>query len=416
MKVLVLGAGVVGVTAAYYLARAGHEVTVIERRPGPGLETSFANGGQVVPSHAEPWAGPGTPRDILRWLGRADAPLLFRLKADPRFWAWGLRFLRNCTAARARRNTEANLRLGLYSLAALRELRAETGLRYDEAAGGSLHLFRDAAAFEAAARHAEEMTALGCPQEAVDRRRCVEIEPALAPTSERLAGGIHCPVDEIGDAFKFTQGLARLAEGLGVRFRYGVTLKGLERAGGAVAAAVTDAGRLAADAYVLALGSYSAPAARRIGLRLPVYPVKGYSLTAPITEPRRAPAIGLSDAERRVVLVPLGTRLRVAGTAEIAGYDTRPDPARSAAVLAAAREILPQAADYARAEPWCGLRPVTPDGVPMLGRTRLANLFLDTGHGTLGWTHACGSGRVVADLVSGRAPGIDLTGLTLERF
>ena len=416
MKVLVLGAGVIGVTAAYYLARDGHQVTVLERRDGSGLETSFANGGQVVPSHAEAWAGPDTPRLMLRWLGRADAPLLFRLKADPHMWRWGLRFLANCSAARFRRHTARNLRLGFHSLAALAALRDETGIEYDRAAGGSLHIFRDARSFDAAATHAETMRELGCPQEVVDRPRALEIEPALAASEDGIAGGIYCPVDEIGDAYKFTVGLERIAAGLGVEFRYGVGFLGFQRAGAAIGHAETDSGPMEADAFVLALGSFSATHARRLGLDLPVYPIKGYSVTIPITDPAAAPRIGLADDSRRLVLSPLGNRLRAAGTAEIAGFDNRPNPVRGGAILDAARAMFPGAGDYGKAEHWSGLRPTTPDNVPVLGRTRYANLYLNTGHGTLGWTHACGSGRIIADLIAGRDPGIDLDGLTIDRF
>lgn len=416
MKVLVLGAGVIGVTTAYYLAKDGHEVTVLDRQDGSGLETSFANGGQVVPSHAEAWAGPGAPRLMLRWLGRADAPLLFRLKADPHMWRWGLRFLANCTDARFRRHTARNLRLGFHSLEALAALRAETGIEYDQAAGGSLHIFRDARSFDGAAAHAETMRELGCPQEVVDRPRALEIEPALAASNEGVAGAIYCPKDEIGDAHKFTTELARIAAGLGVEFRYGVTFQGFRRAGAAVSHAESDSGPMEADAFVLALGSFSARPARRLGLDLPVYPIKGYSVTVPITDPAAAPRIGLADDSRRLVISPLGGKLRVAGTAEIAGFDNRPNPVRGGAILDAARAMFPGAADYGEAEHWSGLRPTTPDSVPILGGTRYANLYLNTGHGTLGWTHACGSGRVTADVIAGRDPDIDLDGLTIDRF
>lgn len=416
MKVLVLGAGVIGVSTAYYLAKSGHEVTVLDRREGPGLETSFANGGQVVPSHAEPWAGPGTPALMLRWMFRADAPLLFRPRAEPQFWAWALRFLANCSAARARANTARNLRLGFYSLEALAALRAETGLDYDHAGGGSLHVFRDARAFDAAARHAGEMREMGCVQEAADRRRCLEIEPALAGARVEIAGGIFCPADEAGDTHKFTAGLAGIAAGLGVEFRYGANFLGFIRERGKIACAATDSGPLTADAYVLALASFSARPARRLGLKLPVYPVKGYSATLAVGRPEAAPRIGITDDAHRIVMVRLGDRLRIAGTAEIAGYDNRPNPVRLDAMLRAAAELYPEAGDYARAEPWSGLRPVTPDNVPVIGPTRYANLFVNTGHGVLGWTHACGSARVLADLISGHKPDIDLEGLTIDRF
>jgi D-amino-acid dehydrogenase len=260
------------------------------------------------------------------------------------------------------------------------------------------------------------MSELGCPQEAVDRSRCLEIEPALAASNEGIAGGIYCPADEIGDAHKFTTALAGIAADLGVDFRYGADFTGFRRTGTAISHAETDAGPMTADAFVLALGSFSARPARRIGLNLPVYPIKGYSVTVPITDPAAAPRIGLADDSRRLVLAPLGSRLRAAGTAETAGFDNRPNPVRGGAILDAARAMFPGAGDYSQAEHWSGLRPTTPDSVPILGRTRYANLYLNTGHGTLGWTHACGSGRVTADLISGRDPGIDLDGLTIDRF
>ncbi|MGE5547240.1 MAG: D-amino acid dehydrogenase [Solirubrobacterales bacterium] len=417
MRVLVLGAGVVGTAAAWYLAKAGHAVTVLDRNPGAGLETSFANGGQVSPCHAEPWAHPGVMAKVTQWLGREDAPLLFRWNRwDPALWAWGLRFLANCTAGRARINTERALRIALYSRNCLRALRDETGLEYDQRRQGILHIYRDPVEFEHALGAAEVMRKNGLPRVAKTPVECVAVEPALAAAAPTLAGGILTPEDESGDAFKFTTGLADLAGRNGVEFRFGVTITGFEREHGRISAVVTDAGRFDADAYVLALGSYSPLLARDLGLRLPIVPAKGYSITVPVDGHDGAPTVSITDDEAKMVYSRLGHRLRAAGTAEFSGWDTSLNPVRWKVLLAKARALFPDGGDYDKVEPWTGLRPVTPDSVPILGATPIPNLWLDTGHGTLGWTMACGSGRVIADLISGRAPDISLDGLTLKRF
>lgn len=416
MRTLVLGAGVVGVAAAYYLARAGHQVTVVERQAGPGLETSFANGGQIAANHSEPWANPGTPAKVLKWLGRADAPILFRLRADPRLWRWVLGFLGNCTARRARINTERMTRVALYSRAALAELRAATNIQYDQRTRGILHIYRDPREYEHALAQAEMVRPLGCVRQALDAAGCVGVEPALARVRDTLVGGLYCPDDESGDAYTFTARLADICAGEGVEFRYGTTVERLRAEGDRVTGADTDSGTLTADATVLALGSYSPFLTGPLGITLPVYPAKGYSVTIPVERPEGAPEVGLLDDERKLVYSRLGQRLRVAGTAEFAGYDTAVTESRARFILDSALELFPDCGDAAKAEFWAGLRPMTPDNVPVIGRTRYANLILDTGHGTLGWTMACGSGRIVADLVSGRTPEIDLDGLGVERF
>ena len=416
MRVLVLGAGVVGTAAAWYLAKAGHEVTVVDRQPAPGMETSFANGGQISPCHAEPWANPGVLPKVLKWLGREDAPLLFRWNRwDPELWAWGLRFLSNCTAPRAARNMERALRIAIYSRACLRELRAETGISYDQRSLGILHVYRDGREFEHARAAAGLMQGWGLERQIKTPAECRSIEPALAPVADQLAGGIHTPGDESGDAHKFTQALGALAAARGVVFRHGVTVRALVTDGSRIAVADTDNGPLTADAFVLAAGSYSPLLARPLGLRLPIVPAKGYSITLPADGPA-APVVSITDDEHKMVYSRLGDRLRCAGTAELTGYDTRLNPARWQMIRRHARALFPQAGDFAKAEPWTGLRPVTPDSVPLLGATPFANLYLNTGHGTLGWTMACGSGRALADLVSGRQPDIDMTGLGLDRF
>ena len=417
MKVVVIGAGVVGTTAAWYLARNGHDVTVVERREGAGLETSFANGGQISPCHAEPWANPAVLPKVLKWLGREDAPLLFRWgRWDPELWAWGLRFLANCTPARTRTNTERTLRVALYSRAGLAALRAETGIEYDQRRQGILHVYRDAREFDHAVAAAELMKHFGLDRRPQSPAACVAIEPALGSVASELAGGILTPDDESGDAHKFTTRLATLAEAQGVEFRWDLTVLGLIPDGAKVGGLVTSAGLLTADAYVLAAGVESPRLARPLGLRLPIVPAKGYSITVPVANHAGAPQVSITDDEHKMVYSRLGDRLRAAGTAEMAGHDHALTPARIAMILGHTRALFPDGGDYARAEPWTGLRPVTPDSVPLLGRTPWSNLYLNTGHGTLGWTMACGSGRIIADLVSGRPPEIALDGLDLSRF
>jgi D-amino-acid dehydrogenase len=411
MRVIVLGAGVVGTTAAWYLASAGHEVTVIDRQPGAGLETSFANGGQISASHAEPWANPSTPAKALKWLGREDAPLLFRLRADPRQWAWALSFLIECLPSRSLANTRELLALALHSRDRLGALRRETGIEYDQRSRGILQFFIDPDELERAARKAAFMRELGCEREVKNAAETLAIEPALAGAPIPLAGSIYTPTDESGDACKFTQGLAKLAAERGVRFRYGCTVRRLETAGDRVAAAVIDGNagseeRASADAYVVALGSYSPQLLRTVGVSVPVYPLKGYSITVPLAEDDVAPQASLTDESAKLVFSRLGDRLRVAGTAELTGYDTSINRVRCEAIVRRTRELFPRLSHADRAEFWSGLRPATPSNVPLVGRTRYMNLFLDTGHGTLGWTMAAGSGQAIAEIVSGRRPEV----------
>jgi len=388
MKVLVLGAGVVGVATAWYLRQAGHEVRVIERREGPGLETSFANGGQISADHAAPWAKPGVPLQALRWMMREDSPLLFRLRADPAQWRWGLQFLRNCTSARFRENAARLQRLGRYSRSELRALTRETGLEYDVQRRGILVLYTGNRPFEPGWKTPEE---------------CVAIEPAVASLEHRLVGGSYLPEDESGDAYKFTTGLAKLCEANGVEFGFGVSLDRLSVQNGKVFSP-----QYPADAYVIALGSYSPLLTRPLGIDLPIYPLKGYSVTMPVKNAAAAWTVSLSDDEHKLVLSRLGERLRIAGTAELSGYDTGLNAVRCEAIVRRVMQLFPDAGDPSRAEYWTGLRPATPSNLPCIGATKIPNLFLNTGHGTLGWTLACGSARIVADLVGGRRPALEL--------
>jgi D-amino-acid dehydrogenase len=419
MKVVVLGAGVVGTASAWYLARAGHGVTVIDRQGAAGLETSLANGGQISASHAEPWANPGVPGKILQWLGREDAPLLFRLSADGRQWAWGLRFLFECLPWRSRANARKILPLALHSRAELQRLRGETGLRYEQETRGILHFYTDPTEFERAVRHADALRAYGCERTIKTPEECVVIEPALAHARTRLVGATYAAADESGDAHKFTQALAALAEGHGVRFRYGCSVQRIETEQGRVASVIVhdmhDGAEesVTADAYVVALGSYSPLLLGPIGVSIPVYPVKGYSITIPLEAGDEAPHVSLTDEAAKIVFSRLGERLRAAGTAELSGYDTEIRAERCEALLRRTFELFPRAGRAERADYWTGLRPATPSNIPLVGRTHLPNLYLNTGHGTLGWTLACGSGKALADLVAGKRPEPDFAFLGL---
>jgi D-amino-acid dehydrogenase len=412
MKVMVLGAGVVGTASAWYLARAGHEVAVVERQGAAGLETSFANGGQISVSHAEPWANPGAPAKIMEWLGREDAPLLFRPRADARQWAWGLRFLFECLPFRTRDNIRQILALALYSRGELQKLRRDTGIQYDQLTRGILHFYTDEEEFDRAVEQAALLRQSGCERDVKTATECIAIEPALRHAAERIVGGTYTAADESGDAHKFTQALAQLGAGQGVRFLYGRSIKRLETEGRRILGVVlADAeggdDRVSADAYVVALGSYSPLLLRPIGISIPVYPLKGYSITIPLEPGDEAPTVSLTDDSHKLVFTRLGERLRVAGTAEVNGYNTDVNDARCEAIVRRTFELFPSAGHPERAEFWTGLRPATPSNVPVIGRTRYSNLFLNTGHGTLGWTMACGSGRAITDIVSGRQPEPD---------
>ena len=418
MKILVLGAGVVGTTTAYFLTQDGHDVTVIDRQAGPALETSFANGAQISACHAKPWAEPVIPFKALLWTLQADAPLLVRpFRWDPPLWSWGMKFLRNCTTSRMRTNMDRTLRIALYSRSVLKSLRQFSGLQYNQVTKGILHIYRTQGEFEAGRKNAEHLSSLGLPQDILSPKECVEVEPALAhAANDSLAGGLLSHEDESGDAHAFTNEVAKLAVKGGAEFRYGVTTQKIELANGRVSKVITNRGDFEPDAVVLALGSYSRDIAAPIGIELPIYPAKGYSITVELENPSAAPTVSLTDETRFMVISRLGNKLRVAGTAELAGWDTSLDEVRVEPLKKNVQSLFPDASSYTELNPWCGLRPATPDSVPILGPTRYENLFLNTGHGTLGWTMACGSARVVSDMIAGKTPEIDLSGLTLERF
>jgi D-amino-acid dehydrogenase len=416
MKVLVMGSGVIGTACAYYLARAGHEVTVIDRQPGAALETSFANAGEVSPGYSSPWAGPGVPVKAIKWLLMHHSPLVIRALADPAMWRFALMMLANCTEARYRINKSRMVPLAEYSRDVLKALRAETGIAYDERTQGTLQLFRTRRQLDSIGNDVAILRGYGVPFEVLDRAGFIKAEPALARTQEKFVGALRLPNDETGDCHLFTQRLAALAEGLGARFRYGVAIEAIAREGDRINGVLTSAGLVRADHYLCALGSYTPLLLRPLGIDLPVYPVKGYSITVPITDASGAPESTVMDETHKVAVTRLGDRIRAGGTAELAGYDLAPCAARKDTLTHVVRDLFPAGGDVARAEFWCGLRPMTPDGPPVLGPTRYPNLTLATGHGTLGWTMAAGTGRVIADLLSGRQPEVPLDGLTLARY
>lgn len=416
MKVVVLGAGVIGVTSAWYLAKAGHEVTVIDRQPAAALETSFANAGEISPGYSSPWAAPGIPMKALKWMFMEHAPLIIQPRPDWAKLSWMARMLMNCTASAYAVNKSRMVRLAEYSRDCLMDLRAETGITYDERTQGTLQLFRTEKQVAAAEKDIAVLKADGVPFEVLNAEACVAAEPGLAAAKHTIAGGLRLPGDETGDCFKFTQSLADMARAQGVTFRHGVRIDRLEAEAGRITVVHTSEGRVTADSFVLALGSYSPMLVKEFGIKLPVYPVKGYSITVPIVDEGRAPVSTVMDETHKIAITRLGDRIRVGGMAEIAGFDHSLSPKRQATLTHSVEDLFGGAGDQSQARFWCGLRPMTPDGTPIVGRSPIHNLFLNTGHGTLGWTMAAGSGRVLADIVSGRRVGIEAGDLGYSRY
>ncbi|HLV29698.1 MAG TPA: D-amino acid dehydrogenase [Burkholderiaceae bacterium] len=409
MKIAVLGSGIIGTATAWWLSQAGHEVVVVDRQLQAGMETSRANGAQISVSYAEPWANPQVFGKLLKWLGRDDAPLSFKPQADLRQWLWGLMFLRECFPSRVSRNVSALVAMAEYSRRTLQEMRRDLGIAYDHQERGILNFYRSGAEFEQSQKLAEIMRDYGVDRRIVSADEVTTIEPALAPSRHAIVGGDYTPEDESGDAFLFTQELARRAAAAGVEFRYGTQLSRFIGVGGRVEAAeLIDANGeyelLRADAYVAALGSHTPAYVTPLGVRCPVYPAKGYSATFDIVDADAAPFVSLTDSEHKVVYTRLGSRLRMAGTAELGGYSRALNTARCEQMSRLARELFPSALDFDNVRYWSGLRPATPSNVPLIGRTRISNLYLNTGHGTLGWTMGVGSGKALADLISGHRP------------
>lgn len=417
MKVVVMGAGVIGVTTAWYLARAGAEVVVLDRQAGPGLETSYANAGELSYGMTSPWAAPGVPLKALKWLFMKRRPLFIWPLISPTMWVWGARMLGNCTSESYRLNKSRMVRISNYSRDVMPDLIAETGIDYDGREQGTLQLFRTAKQLKSSKADQEVLAAFESPFAVLDRDGCIEVEPALAGVREKFVGGLRLTADRTGDCRMFTIALAEKAAELGAEFLYGQTIREIAVESGRVIGVDTEiAGRIEGDAYICAMGSYAPRILRPIGIRLPVYPVKGYSVTLPVADDALAPQSTIMDETHKVAITRLGDRIRVAGTAEIAGYSGRLGPHATDTVRHVVGDLFPGGGDLDRAEGWTGLRPMTPDGTPVLGASTYPNLFLNTGHGTLGWTMACGSGRAVADVVLGREPEIDFDGLTMARY
>lgn len=415
MNIVILGAGLTGVTTAYELGKRGFNVTVIDRNPECARETSHANGGQLSYSHAEPWASPGVLPKVAKWMFKSDAPLVLRPRADPDMIRWGLKFLRNCTRSRADTNCVNLLRLGLYSRERFDALMQETGVAHDHGRSGILHIYSTQDDFDHARAQNDFQARFGSDQRVLTRDEVYALEPAFAHSTRPIIGGIHALMDETGDPYLFCNALAQVAtERYGVRFAFGQSIQEIHARDGAIAGVTTSQGTLQADAFVMALGSYSAPLLKQVGIQVPIYPMKGYSITIDAND--FCPHTSLTDGTHKIVYSRLGNRLRVAGTAEFAGYDHSINEKRITPIVNAAKALFPRADWNQEIRKWGCIRPQTPDGPPILGRTPFANLFLNTGHGTLGWTQAAGSAAIVADIMEGRKPGIMMQGLTLERY
>lgn len=416
MKVVILGSGVVGVTSAWYLARAGHDVTVIDRQPGAALETSFANAGEISPGYSTPWAAPGIPMKALKWMFQKHAPFSIRPKAVAEAWPWMLQMLANCNHASYIVNKGRMVRVAEYSRDCLMALRQATGVQYDHRTQGTLEVFRNQQALDGIAKDVEILKSSGVPFELLDRNGCVAAEPGLKASSHKIVGGLRLPGDETGDCFMFTTALAEKATELGVKFHYNTAIHRARTDGNRIVAIETSIGDVTGDVFVGALGSYTPAFLKPLGLKLPVYPIKGYSITVPIVDEAKAPVSTVMDEAYKVAITRLGDRIRVGGTAEIAGFNLDLPKARQETLTLSVEDLFGGAGDQSKAIFWTGLRPCTPDGTPVIGPTRYPNLYLNAGHGTLGWTMSCGSAQVLADLISGRKPEIETADLAISRY
>ena len=415
MRVVILGSGVVGVASAWYLAQSGHEVTVIDRQPDVALETSAGNAGQISPGYAAPWAAPGVPLKAIKWMFQRHAPLAIRPDGSRFQLAWMWQMLRNCDMRHYQENKSRMVRIAEYSRDCMKALRHETGIAYEGRQGGTLQLFRTAQQFESATKDIAVLKEAGVPYELLEASQLAEAEPALATTRHLLTGGLRLPNDETGDCQLFTRRLAEMAKAAGVTFRFNTPVDALLQEHNQIVGVKCGAEIVTADAYVVAFGSYSTSLLRDI-IAIPVYPLKGYSLTIPITNAEAAPVSTVLDETYKVAITRFDNRIRVGGMAEIVGFNTKLLPARRETLEMVVRDLYPQGGDLAQATFWTGLRPMTPDGTPIVGRTPFKNLYLNTGHGTLGWTMACGSGQLLSDIISGRAPAIAAADLSVMRY
>ncbi len=416
MRILVLGSGIIGTTSAYYLARQGHQVSVIDRQPSAGLETSFANAGQISPGYAAPWAAPGIPVKAIKWLISKYSPLVINPTPEWDKLKFMTRMLANCNARSYQVNKGRMLRLAEYSRHSLQQLHQETGFDYDQGSQGTLQLFRTHKQLKAAEKDIALLKRYQIPYQLLDADGCIAVEPGLAAVRHKIVGGLRLTLDQTGDCFKFTDHLLQKCRQLGVDFRFDTRIDALNISNGQIASVSTSAGELSADAYVMALGSYSTRLLKQVGIDSPVYPVKGYSITLPVINPQAAPVSTIMDETYKVALTRLGDRIRVAGTAELSGFDLSLKPRRRATVSHVVRDLFPEGVDFTEDNFWTGLRPMTPDGTPIVGKSQIENLFLNTGHGTLGWTMSFGSARLLADIISARQTDIYAADLSLARY
>lgn len=415
MRVVILGSGVVGVASAWYLAQAGHEVTVIDRQPGVALETSAGNAGQISPGYAAPWAAPGVPLKAMKWMFQRHAPLAIRPDGSRFQLEWMWQMLRNCDLRHYQENKSRMVRIAEYSRDCLKELRHQTGIAYEGRQGGTLQLFRTAQQFESASKDIAVLKEAGVPYELLESSELAKAEPALAATQHKLTGGLRLPNDETGDCQLFTQQLAEMAVSAGVTFRFNMSVDALLQEGNQIAAVKCGAELITADAFVVAFGSYSTGLLKDV-VSIPVYPLKGYSLTIPIKNAQASPLSTVLDETYKVAITRFDDRIRVGGMAEIVGYNTKLLSARRKTLEMVVSDLYPEGGHIEQATFWTGLRPMTPDGTPIVGRTPLKNLYLNTGHGTLGWTMACGSGQLLSDIISGRSPAIAADDLSVMRY
>ncbi|MCD5362916.1 D-amino acid dehydrogenase [Chromobacterium aquaticum] len=416
MKVIVLGGGVLGVSTAWYLAKAGCDVTVLERQEGVALETSFGNAGQISPGYSTPWAAPGIPLKAAKWLFQRHAPLAVKPDGSLYQLQWIAKMLANCNEDAYAVNKSRMMRLAEYSRDKMKELRVETGIGYEARQGGTLQLFRSQAQVDGVSKDIAVLKECGVDFKVLDRDGCAEVEPALASVKHKLTGGLQLPNDETGDCNLFTASLAEMARAKGVKFRFGVSVDGIESDGKRITGIRIGDDLLTADHYVVAMGSFSRDMVKSLGIDIPVYPVKGYSLTVPITNPAGAPVSTVLDETYKVAITRFDDRIRVGGMAELSGYDLSLNPRRRETLEMVVGDLYPNGGDIPAASFWTGLRPMTPDGTPIVGGTRFANLSLNTGHGTLGWTMGAGSGKVLADIITGAKPEISLDGLSMQRY
>ena len=416
MKVMVLGSGVVGLTSAWYLAQAGHEVTVLDRQPRSAEETSFANAGQISYGYSSPLSGPGVPVKAMKWMTQKHSPLIMRPGVSPDLYAWTMKFLSNCTQARYKINKSRMLRIANYSRECLIDLRNTTNIEYEGRQKGTLQVFRNMAQIDAVQKDMKILADSNTKFTLLNTQECLLKEPGLQPVQDKIVGGLHLPDDETGDCFKFCQQLTEMASKAGVRFKFNVQINKLLKDGDKIVGVRTSEGDLTADAYVVSMGSHSLEVLKPLGINVPIYPVKGYSLTLPVTDPEYAPISTVMDETYKVAITRFSDRIRVAGTAELAGFNLNLSEKRKSTIAMVINDLFPKAGDLSKAEYWTGLRPMTPDGTPIIGKTSVSNLFINAGHGTLGWTMACGSGRLISDIVSGRTPDIDTDGLDVSRY